>query len=158
MRKLLLAGAALAALTVGYAWGQSIVPGQLSGNECWNAGQGPGGPSTGFVCTFMMNSTQSVTLSTGAAPQTMTNQQSDIIFTAQPAAAANVTLPAAPYNGQIVEVVNGTVSNFATNVFSIVPNTGQTLVGGNIALTTLAAGASKELRYVASTNSWYPLR
>jgi hypothetical protein len=106
----------------------------------------------------MMNSTQSVATNTGAAAFTMTNQQSDIILTAQPAAAANITLPATPYNGQIVEVINGTTSAFATNVFSIVPNTGQTISGGNIALTTLAAGASKELRYVAATTTWYPVR
>jgi hypothetical protein len=58
----------------------------------------------------------------------------------------------------IVQVVNGTTSNFATNVFSIVPASGQTLTGGNIALTTLAAGASRELRYVAATTTWYPMR
>lgn len=158
MRKLLLLGAALAALS-GSAWAQSIVPGQLSGQECWNAGQGPGGPSIGFLCTFMLNGTQGVSTTTGAANFTLTNQQSDIIFTAQPAA-ITITLPAVPYNGQIVEFINGTTSAFVTNVITVQPNTGQTLTGGNITLTTLAAGASRELRYVGQTGAgiWYPVR
>jgi hypothetical protein len=156
MKRLLLATICAVGL-LAPAVAQTIVPGQLSGNECWNAGQGPGGPSTGFLCTFMLNSTQTVTATAGATSFTLTNQQSDIIFTAQPAA-ITITLPAAPYNGQIVEFINGTVSNFVTNVITVQPNTGQTLVGGNITLTTLAAGASRELRYVSSTTSWYPVR
>jgi hypothetical protein len=49
--KFTMAGAAFAALALGYAaWAQPVVQNTFSGNECWNAGQGPGGPSTGFVC------------------------------------------------------------------------------------------------------------
>ena len=130
----------------------------ITGQECWNAGQGSGGPSAGYLCTFMVQNSQGVLTTALTAPMTMSQSASDIIITAQPAAAANITLPPSPLNGQIVEVVNGTTAAFATNVFSIVPSGSQTIVGGNIALTTLAAGASKELRYVQATNTWYPLR
>ena len=153
----LLAGAALFALA-GYAVGQQLAPTSFSGNESWVvAVQGPGGTSE-FVTTGIMQNSQGIVTQTLAAPFTMSSNQADLCITAQPASGANITLPASPFNGQIFEVINCTASAFATNVFSIVPNTGQTLLGGNIALTTLAAGASRELRYVLSTNTWYPLR
>jgi hypothetical protein len=106
----------------------------------------------------MLNNTQGVALNTGASAFTVGPTVSDIILTAQPVAAANISTPILPLNGQILEVINGTTSAFATNVFSIIPSGSQTIQGGSIALTTLGAGASRELRYVLSTNTWYPVR
>src|SRR3974390_987285 len=95
---------------------QPIVSQNLTGNECWNAGQGPGGPSTGFVCAYVVRNTTGIGISTGAATQTITNLQSDIILTAQPASGANITLPASPVpDGFMVEIINGTTAAFATN-------------------------------------------
>ena len=155
----MLVGVALATLAFA-AWGQvtGLLPTSFNGNESWQVAlQGPGGTSE-YVTTGIMQNSQGIATSTLAAPLTMSASTADLCITAQPAGSANVTLPANPFNGQIVEVINCTTSNFAVNVFSIVPNTGQTLLGGNIPLTTLAAGASRELRYVLSTNTWYPLR
>ena len=45
-------GVACAALAAGWLWAQPIVQNALTGNECWNSGQGPGGPSTGFICSY----------------------------------------------------------------------------------------------------------
>jgi hypothetical protein len=156
MRKftLALAVAALAAP----ALAQPVTQNTLTGNECWSAGQGPGGPST-FICSGLVTSSQTVITSTMAASLAIPNNVADLIITAQPANSTTITLPASPVaNGAIVEVVNGTISNFVTNVCTIQPAAGQTLVGGNVAITTLAAGASREFRYVLATNSWYPLR
>jgi len=153
-----LAGAVIAALASA-ASAQPVTIFNLTGNECWNAGNGPGGPSAGFVCAYATRGTIGTVLNNGANPVTMNMNQSNLVLTAQPAAAANITLPPSPVpDGMVVEIINGTTGAFATNVFSIVPNTGQTLLGGNIALTTLAAGASKELRYSVTTNTWYPVR
>lgn len=155
--KTFLLGAVIAALA-GYALAQTVGQNNLSGNECWNAGQGPGGPSTGFVCSNMLQSSQSVATNTGASSFTIGNNVATTIITAQPAT-GTITLPASPViNGAIVEVVNGTTSAFATNVVNVVPNTGQTLNGGNVAITTLAAKASVEFRYVLSNNTWYQIR
>lgn len=152
-------GAAIAALafTTGVV-AQQITSLTLSGNEAIVAAQGGPGGSSIFVTTAQLRNTTGVTLSTLAAPLTLTPLTADLCITAQPASAANITLPATPFDGEIFEVINCTTSAFATNVFSVAPNTGQTLLGGNIALTTLAAGASKELRYVLSTTTWYPMR
>jgi hypothetical protein len=157
MKKIAIVVGALCALT-SPVWAQPVGQSTLSGNECWNAGQGPGGPSTGFVCAYMTRNSQGIFPTPGSVGSfTMTPQQSDVVFTAQPIA-QTITLTPTPIDGQIVEFVNGTVAAFVTNVITVAPSAGQTLVGGNITLTTLAAGASRELRYSAATNSWYPLR
>ena len=49
MRKLLLAVGGLALLGLGYALAQTVIYSQVSGNECWSAGQGPGG-SSAYLC------------------------------------------------------------------------------------------------------------
>ena len=161
----LLAGAALlAALAFGagaLAQTTGLFPTSFTGNETWSVAlNGPGSQSE-YVTSAMVRNTQGVTTNALTGAITLGNLQADLIITAQPASGANISLPPSPFDGQIVEVVNGTASAFATNVFSIIANSNganATLVGGSIALTTLAAGASKELRYVLSTNSWYPLR
>lgn len=156
----MMVGAAFAALaTAGAVWAQTtLVSNTFTDNETWAvAVGGPGGPST-FINLGAVRNTQGIVQSTLAAPFQMPNNKSDICITAQPASAANVTLPAAPTDGMIFEAINCTTSAFVTNVFSIVPSGSQTLLGGNIALTTLAAGASRELRYVLATNTWYPIR
>lgn len=156
-------GAALAALTftAGALWAQQLVPTSFNGSESWSVAlQGPGGTSE-FVNTSMVRNSTGVLLSTLAAPLTLPSNPASVAnlcITAQPASGANITLPAVPFDGQIFEAINCTTGAFATNVFSIVPAAGQTLLGGNIALTTLAAGTSRELRYALSTNTWYPLR
>lgn len=135
-----------------------LLPTSYSGNEVWSiAIGGPGGPST-FASTASMRNSTGVQLATLAAPLAVPSTTANVCITAQPAGAANLTLPTPAFDGQIFEAINCTTGAFATNVFSIVPAAGQTLLGGNIALTTLAAGASRELRYVLSTNTWYPLR
>lgn len=152
-----LAGAVIAALST-FAFAQTIGQGTISGNECWNAGQGPGGTTVGFVCANTLTSVQNTTTNTGAASFTIANNVATTILTAQPAV-STITLPASPVsNGAIVEIVNGTTAAFATNVVTVAPNSGQTLLGGNITITTLAAHASVEFRFNLSNNTWYQLR
>lgn len=155
-----LAGAALTALAL-TALAQQLAPGSFTGTETWVVALGGPGGTSEFVNTAMMRNTQGILTFAGGSAITMNNNSADVCLTAQPAAAANITLPPNPFDGQVVEVINCTTSNFATNVFSILANSGganATLLGGSIALTTLGAGASRELRYSLVTNTWYTLR
>ena len=135
-----------------------IISQTLTGNEALRLQQGgPGGE--GFYGTVaQMRNGAGYTLATVTGSTTIPNNTSRYIITAQPAV-ATISLPASPVlDGSIVEVVNGTASAFATNAVTINPNTGQTLIGGNITITTLAAGASVEVQYSLSNNTWYRLR
>lgn len=155
----LLVGAAIAALAFGGGLlAQGVVQSTLTGSECWNAGQGPGGPTAGFVCSNLVTSVQAVATNSGAASFTIGNNVATTILTAQPAV-STITLPASPVsNGAIAEIVNGTASAFSTNAVTVAPNSGQTLLGGNITITTLAAHASVEFRYNLANTTWYQLR
>jgi hypothetical protein len=155
-----LAGAAvLAALATAAVIGQPLTPTTLTGNEAIVAATGgPGGPSTFVTVNQLRNATGYVATATCCATVTIPNTVSRFIITAQPAA-GTLSLPASPvFDGSIIEVINGTASAFATNAVTVNPNTGQTLVGGNITITTLGAGASIEVTYSLSNNTWYRVR
>jgi len=156
--KNLLMGLVGLGLVVGLATAQPLGPTSLTGNEVVSmAIGGPGGPSI-FVSTGMLRNSTGYTTTTVTTGVTIPNNTNRYIITAQPSA-ATITLPISPvFDGSMIEVVNGTASAFSTNVVNIAPNTGQTLVGGNIAITTLAAGASVELIYSLSNNTWYRVR
>src|SRR5262249_15294267 len=89
---------------------------------------------------------------------TIPNNTNRYILTAQPTA-GTLFLPASPvFDGSMIEVANGTAAAFSTNAVTVNPNTGQTLVGGNVTITTLGAGSSNEFQYSLSNNTWYRLR
>ena len=162
-RALLLAGTALLAFG-GWVLAQGFSPPtgtitqqQITGNECWSVGQGPGGIGN-TLCSWLIQTTTQPYLTTLAAPITLTPQQSLVIVTAQPMAGSNVTAPASPPNGMSVTIANGTNANFATAVWSFLVNTGQTFVNGPLVLTVLASGASHQVVYISSNNSWYQVR
>jgi hypothetical protein len=161
MRKLWywLGGAALAALT-GLAIAQPLNSLTLTGNEAWSiAVGGPGGPSIFTTVSQIRNTTGYVTIAGASVTGTVTIpvNVNRYIITTQPSV-ATIQLPSAPFDGQMAEVVNGTASAFSTNAVTLNPNTGQTLIGGNITLTTLAAGSSVEVQYSLANTTWYRLR
>lgn len=160
MKKLLLLGALLLGLTTP-ALAQSIVQDNLSGNEAWSAGQGPGGPGAYITSNLVRNSgaivaatiTTNATLGGGALAPLI--EGGTLIITAQPSA-ATITLPPNPFtNGGIVYVCNPTAAAFATNVVTLAANTGQTVSGGAIALTTLAANTCVRVQFNRATTTWY---
>jgi hypothetical protein len=148
---------ALCALAVGYALAQVTQP-TLTGNECWQAAQGPGGPGQ-YVCMSVVRNTQGVQVNNTTTGSIVTTSFfSDVVLGTALTGAVTITLPPSPVpDGFIFEEANGTASAFTQNVV-IQPAAGQTLVGGNVTVATQAAGASKEFRYALSTNSWYPFR
>lgn len=160
MRKLLLALAFVGGLCAP-AFGQGYT--DLSGNECWNAGQGPGGPSN-FLCSDVLrNSNQIVTTTIAGAITvgvstglTALRWGGNLIVTAQPAAAV-ITMPPNPVpDGAIVGICNPTAAAYATNVVTVAGNTGQTAPAGATAtITTLAAGNCVRFQFNRPTTTWY---
>lgn len=164
MLKRLLIAVAAWALVASAASAQSIGQNDLSGNEAWKIGQGAGGPSAYITSDLLRNSSQVVpTTITGAATigvSTLAKLTDGgyLIITAQPSA-ATITLPPNPFTGGgLVFVCNPTAAAFATNVVTLAPNTGQTLTGGNITLTTLAANTCVGVIFNRSNTTWYRIQ
>jgi len=159
--KFTMVGAAFAALALGYGvWAQPIVQNALSGNECWNSGQGPGGPSTGFVCSYQTRSSWGYYLSNAAVlspnPLQLTPQQNAVVMSAQitPTASA-FNMPLTPVDGAIVSFCNVTNAAFTTTAVTITVTAPQVFAtGANTALTTLAARTCVKLMYTASNTTW----
>lgn len=156
MKKLLAlaAGAVLTALA-SFAVAQSIQPTSVSGNECWSAGQGPGGPSN-YLCINTVSNRSAMTLvsGSGAATTTMTQAQSTLMWTGTAPTTWAVTLPTPAYDGQRVQI--GTATTLTTMVTVTAP-AGQTL-NATYAAQTLTAVTSVEWQYTAATATWYRLR
>lgn len=164
MRKLLLALALVGGLCTP-ALAQSVIYQDLSGNECWNAGQGPGGPSQ-WLCSDVLRNSRQIVATTIAASATFGTTAAlaalryggNLVITAQPLA-ATLTLPPNPVqDGAIAGVCNPTAGAFATNVVTLAPNTGQTLTGGNITLTTLAATTCVYVQFNRPNTTWFRLQ
>ena len=171
-------GAALVALGSYLALAQPIGQNQISGNECWNSGQGPGGPSTGFICinaarggtAIAALSAVSGNFTVGTTTGNFTNQSTpnmanlvlggNLVITAQPSAAV-ITMPPSPFpDGSIIHICNGTNAAFSTNAVTVAANTNQTMVptGANITLTTLAAASCVGYQWHQGLASWYKVQ
>lgn len=165
MRKWLLVGAlAVGLLAPLAALAQPITQNTLTGRECWSAGQGPGGQSN-YICADVVRSGHGIAATTITGNHTIgttTNGNTAAIakggalmITAQPSA-ATITLPPNPLpDGALIRVCNPTAAPFATNVVTLAPNTGQTLTGGNITLTTLGAITCVWVTFNRATTTWY---
>lgn len=162
MRRFLLSVALVGAL-VAPAFAQ--VANDLSGNEAWSAGQGPGGSGAYITSGMVRGSTNASLVVIGGsftigetASTTGMAEGGDILLAAQPSA-ATVTLPANPVvNGANVRYCNTTAAPFAANAVTLAPNSGQTLSGGNITLTTLAALTCVTVVFNRSNTTWYRIQ
>lgn len=163
MRKHLLAIALAVGLIAPLAHAQSVTQNNLSGNECWQAGQGPGGPGS-YICSNLVRNSEaqvtttvtgSLTIGTGATASLIDG--GNLLVTAQPAA-ATITLPPNPFtDGGIVSICNVTAAAWATNVVTVVANTGQTLAIA-APLTTMGAGTCASFQFSRPTTNWYRIR
>lgn len=164
MKRLLLgAGLAAAVVTVA-ALAQPIVQNQLTGNECWNAGQGPGGPSS-FLClfTFRGGTNQIVLTIAGSftigstAAQAQMVAGGNLLVTAQPSA-ATITAPPNPVpDGAVIGYCNVSSGNFATNVVTLVANSSQTM-NTAVTLTTQTAGSCARVQWNQAAATWYRIQ
>lgn len=146
----LIAGAAVAASA------QPIGQNAVSGNECWNAGQGPGGPSTGFVCINLVRNGTSITLASGsgAATTTMTQGTGTLMWTGTAPTTWAVTLPSPAFDGEIVTI--GTDTTLTTLV--TVTAGGSDSLSATFSSQTITASTSVAWQYKRSTTKWYRLR
>jgi hypothetical protein len=170
--KALVVGTAVAVLaTASWLVAQPVVQNTFSGNECWNAGQGPGGPSTGFVCgqafrgaanSLQMTVAGAFTIG-GTSANTTPNNTSTLqyggilLITGTPATSA-ITMPPNPLmDGVIVAICNVTASPFANTLTATANGAGQTISAGG-ALAALAAFTCGTFQWNLANATWYRTR
>jgi hypothetical protein len=161
MRRLLLSGAAILAFAGIVVAQQNLSNRTMSGHEVVTISQsGPGGASL-YAETSQFRNSQGVAIqASGAGNFIISITTATTIFTAASGGAQTVTLPPLPYDGQIVEITNGTAATAFTTGSVVNTSDGSTITGGAsaTALGTLAAGASAEWRYSLANNVWYRMR
>jgi hypothetical protein len=153
-----LVGAAFAALTT-LAQAQPVTQNNLSGNECWNAGQGPGGPSS-FLCVNIVRNGSALTLQSGsgAATNLMTLATSTLQWTGTAPTTWTVTLPNPAFDGEIVTVSTDTTLTTMVTVQTVATPQVQVVLAPAYAAQTLTAGASVEWQFNFANLKWFRLR
>jgi hypothetical protein len=132
-----------------------VVQNQVTGNEVWVAGQGPGGPGNFLNIGGVSNRAAIALVSgSGAATTTMTQAQSTLMWTGAAPTTWAVTLPSPAYDGQIVTL--GTDTTLTTMV-TVTAGSGQTL-SATYNSQTLTAVTSVEFQYTNATTKWFRLR
>lgn len=161
MKRWLLIGALAVGLAAPLAYAQSVVQDNLSGNESWNAGQGPGGPGAYITSNLVRNSVakvlNAVSGTFGAGALVTLSEGGLVIFTTQPLAATVLTLPPSPVtDGARAGFCNATAGNFATTAISFATSLGQSLTA--ISVTTLTATSCVEVVFDRTTLTWLRTR
>jgi hypothetical protein len=159
MRKYLLTlavGAALAALVASSVLvAQPVTQNNVSGNECWNAGQGPGGPSSFLCINLVRNGSAMLPVSgSGAVVTTATQANSTLYWVGTAPTTWTITLPTPAFDGEIITVGTNTT---LTTMVTVNPGAGTTL-DGTYNAQTITALTSVEFQYTAPTTKWYRLR
>lgn len=163
-KPILLALALTGAFAIG-AIGQTVIQSDLSGNEAWNAGQGPGGPSTGFLSTNLIrNSMAKVvtqpggTVTMGAGTLAALRYGGNILVPTQPVLTTTIVAPPNPVqDGAIISTCNVSGAAFATTNIAMTANTGQ--VFNTAASTpTLAALTCIYYQFNRANLVWYRIQ
>ena len=148
----------LAALVAGAAFAasaQTVTNRSPTGSECWNAGQGPGGPSQ-FLCINQVRNGAAITLASGsgAATTTLTQDTGTLMWTSTAPTTWAITLPSPAYDGEIVTI--GTDTTLTTMV--TVTAGGSDSLSATFDSQTITASTSVAWQYKLSTTKWYRLR
>lgn len=156
IRRLAIAIAGALALGLGLALAQQIAQNSLSGNECWNTGQGPGGPSIGFLCSNVMRNGTALKTFSGSGAQTYTvgSNDSTLYWVGTAPTTWTITTPANPFDGEIITIATDTT---LTSLVTLTANTGQSL-NSTYSSQTLTAKTSVEFQYSLTSTKWYELR
>lgn len=148
-------GAAFAALLAGVGLAQTLSTLQLTGNESWVASiGGPQGNSFFLTVSEVRNTAGYLTTPIPSGTVLANTNAARYIFTAALTGAVTITTPAQPFDGEMLEAVNGTGSNFSQTI-TLTANTGQTVNSGAV---TLQAASSTEWQYVLPSLTWFRLR
>jgi hypothetical protein len=173
MRKLFLtatvvvAVAATIATTAHLLYAQPVVQNTFSGNECWNSGQGPGGPSTGFICLA------GVRAGVQLIPVTNANTLAPIVTSGCPACATTanlnyttylwhstapttwaVTLPNPANDGQVVKLASDTTLTTLVTVTALTTPQNQTLSAAYTSQTITANTSGPAWQFSLSLLQW----
>jgi hypothetical protein len=155
MKKALVAGAVLALASVGWLWAQPVAQNQISGNECWNAGQGPGGPSQ-FLCIPQVRNGADMNIFSGAGAVTtqVTQQNSTLYWSGTAPTTWTITLTSPPFDGQLIRVSTDTT---LTTLVTIVAGTVGTL-NSTYNAQTITANTTVAWQFDQPTLKWYRLQ
>jgi hypothetical protein len=164
MRKWLLAGAVTVGLITPLI-AQSVIYQNLTGNECWNAGEGPGGPSQFLCADVLRNSAQKVvgvvsgSMTFGTGTLAKLRYGGVAIITPQPVAVTTLIAPPNPVqDGAIIGMCNGTGSAFATTNIAMTTSIGQTMTGVASSLVNLGASVCHRWQFNRATTTWYRIQ
>lgn len=153
MIKRLALGLALLGVLATLSVAQLVTNQAPSGNECWNAGQGPGGPSQHLCLNQTRNGTAAqITSGSGAATFTVTNDMNTVIWTGAAPTTWAVTLPCTPRNGARV------VLSTATTLTSMVTVTAATGCTMETAVTSITLTDNVSIEFQLIGTAWYRLR
>ncbi len=149
-------GAAFAALLgIGGLLAQSLSPLSLTGTESWVASiGGPQGNSIFLTVSEIRNTTGYVNTTVATGNLLANTNGARYFFTAALTGAVTLTTPAQPFDGELLEIINGTASNFTQSI-TLTANTGQTV---NVGAVTLNAASSAEWQYITPSLTWFRLR
>lgn len=157
MRKALVAGAVLALAVVGDIIAQPVAQNNISGNECWNAGQGPGGPSQ-FLCINLVRNGAALAVfsGSGAVTTTATQANSTLMWSGAAPTTWTITLPNPAFDGEIVQVSTDTTLTTLVTVNAAVTPQNQT--APSFSAQTITAASSVEFQFNFATLKWFKLR
>jgi hypothetical protein len=149
--------AAIAAIST-ILWAQPVTQNNVSGNECWNAGQGPGGPSQ-FLCINLVRNGTALSLfsGSGAFVTTATNANSTLFWTGTAPTTWAITLPNPAFDGEVVQVSTDTTLTTMVTVTAGTSPQNQTLAAA-FAAQTVTAGQSVEFQFNFANLKWFRIR
>jgi len=146
-------------LLAGGAQAQPVTQNQISGNECWNAGQGPGGPSQ-FLCINQVRNGTALALFSGGGTTpttTMTQQQGTLYWTGAAATTWAITLPNPAFDGEVVTVDTDTTLTTRVTVTAGTTPQNQTLAA-TFNSQTVTALTPVQWQFNFATLTWVRLR
>jgi hypothetical protein len=135
-----------------FAWAQPVTQNNISGNECWNAGQGPGGPSS-FLCINLVRNGSGMRIISGAGAVVSTTSNADgtLMWSGTAPTTWAITLPTPAFDGQMVTIATDTT---LTTLVTVTAPAGQTL-NGTFNSQTISANGSVEFRFNFATLKWF---
>lgn len=154
--KHILLGTVAGLLFAASAGAQTLVLPNITGNECWNAGQSLGGTTTGYTCAYQLRNgaALSIVSGSGAFTTTATILQSALMWHSTAPTSWTITTPAAPFDGEILVIGTDTT---LTSLVTLTANTGQSL-SSTYTSQTITAPGSVQWQYNLASTTWYRIR
>jgi|SRR5882672_2516289 len=134
-----------------YSWAQTVVQGQITGQETWQVGQGPGGPGA-FINIDTVRGSEPMATKSGSGAATSTAVAGTLCWVGTAPTTWAVTLPVAPANGTMVKLCSDTT---LTTMVTVTAGTGDTLTTTFSSQTITANASFPSWQYFSTTKIWY---